>query len=103
VTHPLLPTDGPDQVTIAPPKPAMFISSAANFSLTCASGSSPAATYTWYRDQQLMKATGPTLSLEVIKGHKFQSQVGAFMCKAKNAKTNREVASVPVSFAVMGE
>ncbi|XP_034401554.1 carcinoembryonic antigen-related cell adhesion molecule 5 [Cyclopterus lumpus] len=92
---------GPDQVTITPPKPAQFINSVANFSLTCSSSSRPAATFTWHHNQQQMDAGGPILTLKVIKDHNFGSQLAEYTCKAKNDKTNREVPSAAVSFAVI--
>lgn len=92
---------GPDEVTVTPPKPDQFIKSEANFSLTCSSRSSPAAAFTWYRNQKPMEAGGQILTLKVIKDHGFGSQVGEYTCKAKNSKTQREVPSAAVSFAVI--
>ncbi|XP_068426958.1 carcinoembryonic antigen-related cell adhesion molecule 20, partial [Clinocottus analis] len=92
---------GPDEVTVAPPKPAQFINSGANFSLTCSSRSSPAAAFAWYRNQQKMATAGPVLTLKDIKAQGFGSQTGEYTCRATNSKTLREVPSAAVSFAVI--
>ncbi|KAK9527102.1 hypothetical protein VZT92_015764 [Zoarces viviparus] len=92
---------GPDEVAISPPNPPKFISSKANFSLSCSAGSSPPAQFTWYHDQQPMEAGGPILTLEVIKSHKFGNTTGEYTCRAKNEKTVRNVASAAAVFAVI--
>lgn len=99
----LPPADGPDEVTIAPQNPPEFINSDSNFSLSCSAVSSPAATFTWFHDGQLMETTGPTLTLEAIRAQGFGRKPGQYMCAANNGKTKRTVASNAVSFALMGE
>ncbi|XP_034061041.1 carcinoembryonic antigen-related cell adhesion molecule 5-like [Gymnodraco acuticeps] len=92
---------GPDEVSITPPNPPKFLRSKSNFSLSCASPSSPPATFSWYQNQQLLDVTGPVLTLEAIEKLKLDSAVVNFTCRAKNAKTQRAVSSPAVSFAVM--
>lgn len=95
--------DGPDLVTIAPPTPPQFIKSGSDFNLSCSAESSPAATFQWFHNQQLMQNSGPTLTLKKIQELGFGSKTGQFACAANNDKTKRAVASAAVSFAVMGE
>ncbi|KAM6904232.1 cell adhesion molecule CEACAM5 isoform 1-T2 [Lycodopsis pacificus] len=92
---------GPDEVTLSPPNPPKFISSKANFSLSCSARSSPAAKFTWYHDQQPMEAAGPTLTLEIIKSHTFGNTTGEYTCRAKNEKTARNIPSAAAAFAVI--
>ncbi|XP_031696965.1 carcinoembryonic antigen-related cell adhesion molecule 5-like [Anarrhichthys ocellatus] len=94
-------TDGPDEATLSPLNPPKFISSKANFSLSCSAPSSPAAMFTWYHDQQQMEAGGPILTLEIIKSHTFGNTTGEYTCRAKNEKTNCNVISAGVVFAVI--
>ncbi|KAK5910670.1 hypothetical protein CgunFtcFv8_004912 [Champsocephalus gunnari] len=92
---------GPDAVSITPPNPPKFLRSKSNFSLSCASPSSPPATFSWYQNQQLLEVTGPVLTLEAIEALKLDSAVVNFTCRASNAKTQRADSSPAVSFAVM--
>ncbi|KAK1879851.1 Carcinoembryonic antigen-related cell adhesion molecule 20 [Dissostichus eleginoides] len=92
---------GPDEVSITPPNPPKFLRSKFNFSLSCASPSSPPATFSWYQNQQLLEVAGPVLTLEAIEKFKLGSAVVEYTCRAKNAKTQREASSPAVSFAVM--
>ncbi|XP_033982104.1 carcinoembryonic antigen-related cell adhesion molecule 6-like [Trematomus bernacchii] len=92
---------GPDEVSITPPNPSKFLRSKSNFSLSCASPSSPPATFSWYQTQQLLEVAGPVLTLEAIEKLKLGSAVGNYTCRAKNAKTQRAASSPAVSFAVM--
>ncbi|XP_070778149.1 cell adhesion molecule CEACAM5 isoform X3 [Enoplosus armatus] len=92
---------GPDKVTITPPNPPKFLQSGSNFTLSCSSTSSPAATFSWYHNQQLMEIAGPLLTLEVIEKHGLGKKAEDYTCRAKNDKTQRSVSSPAVSFTVM--
>ncbi|KAF3834423.1 hypothetical protein F7725_025627 [Dissostichus mawsoni] len=92
---------GPDEVSITPPNPPKFLRSKSNLSLSCASPSSPPATFSWYQNQQLLEVAGPVLTLEAIEKLKLGSAVVEYTCRAKNAKTQREASPPAVSFAVM--
>lgn len=96
-------TDGPDQVTITPVNPPEYLKSGSNFSLSCSVLSNPPATFTWYHNEQLMEASGPVLTLDVIEKHGIGSNKEGYTCRAKNAKTQRTVSSPAVSFAVLRE
>ncbi|KAI4818127.1 hypothetical protein KUCAC02_011489 [Chaenocephalus aceratus] len=91
---------GPDKVSITPPT-LQIPPLQSNFSLSCASPSSPPATFSWYQNQQLLEVTGPVLTLEAIEALKLGSAVVNFTCRANNAKTQRADSSPAVSFAVM--
>lgn len=103
ITRKCLYPDGPELVTIAPPSPPQFIKSGSDFNLSCTAVSSPAATFQWFHNQQLMKNSGPTLTLKKIQELGFGSKAGQYSCGANNDKTKRAVASAAVSLAVMGE
>ncbi|KAK5854492.1 hypothetical protein PBY51_004680 [Eleginops maclovinus] len=92
---------GPDEVSITPPNPPKFLRSKSNFSLSCASISSPPATFSWYHGQKMMEVAGPVLTLEVIEKYKLGLAVEEYTCSATNAKTQRVGSSPAVSFAVM--
>ncbi|XP_038580043.1 carcinoembryonic antigen-related cell adhesion molecule 20 isoform X2 [Micropterus salmoides] len=92
---------GPDQVTITPVNPPEYLKSGSNFSLSCSVLSNPPATFTWYHNEQLMEASGPVLTLDVIEKHGIGSNKEGYTCRAKNAKTQRTVSSPAVSFAVL--
>ncbi|TWW65893.1 Carcinoembryonic antigen-related cell adhesion molecule 1 [Takifugu flavidus] len=93
---------GPEMVAIAPPTPPQFIKAGSDFNLSCSAESSPAATFQWFHNQQLMKNSGPTLTLMKIQELGFGAEAGQFSCVASNDKTKRAVTSAAVSFAVMG-
>ncbi|XP_031163566.1 carcinoembryonic antigen-related cell adhesion molecule 5 isoform X2 [Sander lucioperca] len=88
-------------VIVSPPILDKVIGSQINMSMSCSAISNPPATFTWYRNQQIMENAGPLLTLEVIKKHRFGSEEGEYTCKASNAKTGRVVSSAGVTFAVM--
>ncbi|TNM92647.1 hypothetical protein fugu_018049 [Takifugu bimaculatus] len=92
---------GPEMVAIAPPTPPQFIKAGSDFNLSCSAESSPAATFQWFHNQQLMKNSGPTLTLMKIQELGFGAEAGEFSCVASNDKTKRAVTSAAVSFAVM--
>ncbi|KAM9339789.1 cell adhesion molecule CEACAM5-like [Symphorus nematophorus] len=92
---------GPDDVTISPPNPPPVLRTGANFSLTCASDSSPAATYTWYHSGEQMEIGGPVLTLNRIQEHGLGKEAEDYTCRATNAKTKRVVPSPAVSLSVM--
>ncbi|XP_029370009.1 carcinoembryonic antigen-related cell adhesion molecule 1 [Echeneis naucrates] len=92
---------GPEAVTITPVSPPEFVGSSSNFSLTCSASSSPAASFGWSYNQQPLKIEGPVLRLDEIQKLGLGNDVGQYSCVAKNAKTERLVASPAVSFSVM--
>ncbi|KAF1382052.1 hypothetical protein PFLUV_G00160410 [Perca fluviatilis] len=94
---------GPEAVTITASNLNLFIASNINFTLSCSATSSPPATFTWYHNHHMMENVGPFLTLEVIKKHRFGSEMGEYKCKANNAKTGHVVPSPGISFAVIGE
>uniref|UniRef100_A0AAQ4QSN9 Ig-like domain-containing protein n=2 Tax=Gasterosteus aculeatus aculeatus TaxID=481459 RepID=A0AAQ4QSN9_GASAC len=91
---------GPEAVAISPLAP-LYISSKANFSLSCSAVSSPSADFLWYRDQQEIGSGGPILTLGVINSLGFGNKTGNYMCKAQNKKTQRTVSSAAVAIAVI--
>ncbi|KAM4540141.1 cell adhesion molecule CEACAM20-like [Odontesthes bonariensis] len=92
---------GPDAVTIAPLKPPQYIKSKSDFNLTCTATSSPSATFTWYHNEDLMKASGPVLTLKAIQEEGFGKKLSGYSCEAKNTKTLRSMKSPVVTFSVM--
>lgn len=80
-----------------------FVRSGSSFNLSCSAVSSPAATFNWFHDQQLMENFGPVLTLKVIEEHGFPKKAGNYTCGANNDKTKRAVSSPVVTFTVMGE
>lgn len=105
LASPVLPSspDGPELVALAPPTPPPFIKAGSDFNLTCSAVSSPDATFQWFRDQQLMEASGSVLTLKTLQEHSGASAAAQYWCGATNSKTRRTLASTPVSFAVIGE
>lgn len=96
-------TDGPDEVAITPANPPAVIKAGSNFSLSCSARSSPPATFTWYHNQAVMKVDGPLLTLEKIQQLGLGEKAEDYTCRAKNAKTQRDVSSPAAKFSVMGE
>ncbi|XP_008299471.1 carcinoembryonic antigen-related cell adhesion molecule 20 isoform X2 [Stegastes partitus] len=92
---------GPDEVTVSPAKPPQYIRAKSDFNLTCSTRSSPPATFQWYHKETLMEAMDPVLTLQIIEKHGLGKEMGSYMCKAKNAKTERVASSPAVTFAVM--
>lgn len=95
--------DGPELVALTPPTPPPFIKLGSDFNLTCSAVSSPATTFQWFRNQQLMENSGSTLTLKKIQELGLGSGTGQYSCGASNSKTQRAVSSAAVSFAVIGE
>ncbi|CAF93841.1 unnamed protein product, partial [Tetraodon nigroviridis] len=93
---------GPELVALAPPSPPPFIKAGSDFNLTCSAVSSPDATFQWFRDQQLMEASGSVLTLKTLQEHSGAPAAAQYWCGATNSKTRRTLASAPVSFAVIG-
>lgn len=93
---------GPERVTISPEAPPAFLASHMNFSLTCSSVSSPEATYAWFFEgKPIQGATTAVLTLQEILKAGLGKRPGNYVCNATNAKTEKSVASPPVSFSVM--
>ncbi|XP_077404876.1 cell adhesion molecule CEACAM5-like [Vanacampus margaritifer] len=92
---------GPDEVTITPSKPPVWVRAGSDFNLTCSTRSSPPATFTWYQNQTLMDASGPVLPLQAVQRRPLLQHMSQYTCRARNAKTERVVASRAASFAVM--
>ncbi|XP_039978084.1 carcinoembryonic antigen-related cell adhesion molecule 20-like [Xiphias gladius] len=92
---------GPDEVTISPPSTPQFIRSGSHFNLSCSAQSSPPAAFTWYHNQSVIESSGPVLTLKVIEELGLGKQVEEYTCRAKNDKTQRNIQSPAVSFAVM--
>ncbi|XP_028255011.1 carcinoembryonic antigen-related cell adhesion molecule 2 isoform X2 [Parambassis ranga] len=92
---------GPEAVTITATKPDKYIRAKSDFNLTCSAGSNPPAVLAWYRNNDLMKASGPVLTLKVIEELGFGKQMDNYTCRAQNTETKSAVASSVVSFAVM--
>ncbi|XP_054620626.1 carcinoembryonic antigen-related cell adhesion molecule 6 [Dunckerocampus dactyliophorus] len=92
---------GPDDVTLLPADVPQFIRAGSDFNLTCATRSSPPATFTWYRNQTMMEFGRAVMPLEIVQKHPQWERMSAYTCRASNAKTQRQVASRAVSFAVM--
>ncbi|XP_051925818.1 carcinoembryonic antigen-related cell adhesion molecule 20 [Hippocampus zosterae] len=92
---------GPDEVTITASDPSAFVRAGSDFNLTCATRSSPPATFTWYQNQTKMDATGPVLTLRAVQQRPRWQHMSQYTCRVANSKTQRVVASRVVSFAVM--
>ena len=103
LSHLSSPPDGPDLVALTPPTPPPFIKLGSDFNLTCSAVSSPAATFQWYRNQQLMETSGSVLTQKTIQDLGLGSTAGQYSCSASNSKTRRAAASAAVSFALIGE
>lgn len=93
---------GPERVTISPEAPPEFLASHMNFSLTCSSVSSPEATYAWlFEGKPIPGATTAVLTLQEIQKAGLGKRPGNYVCNATNAKTEKTMASPPVSFSIM--
>ncbi|XP_041664760.1 carcinoembryonic antigen-related cell adhesion molecule 5-like [Cheilinus undulatus] len=92
---------GPDEVTITPAKPPQFLQAGTNFSLSCASHSSPPATFTWHYGQKAIENPGAVLTLKTIEKLGLGKKAEDYTCRANNAKTGRTISSPVVSFAVL--
>ncbi|XP_072227242.1 cell adhesion molecule CEACAM5-like [Leuresthes tenuis] len=92
---------GPEDIIITPLKPPQYIKSKSDFNLTCSATSSPPAAFSWYHNKDLIKASGPVLTLKVIEDEGFGKNLSDYSCEAKNTKTLRSKNSPAVTFSVM--
>lgn len=98
-----LSSDGPEKVAVTPADPPSVLASGSNFSLTCSAVSKPQATFSWKHNEQMLKTTGPVLTLKDIEKEGLGKVAENYVCKATNAKTELSVESAAVSFSMMGE
>nr|XP_057902815.1 carcinoembryonic antigen-related cell adhesion molecule 5 [Doryrhamphus excisus] len=92
---------GPDEITLLPKDVPQFVRAGSDFNLTCATRSSPPATFTWYQNQTAMEFGEPVMPLKIVQKHPQWQRMSTYTCRATNAKTRRQVTSRAVSFAVM--
>lgn len=97
------PSDGPYDVTISPSSPPAFIASGGSFNLSCGASSWPAASFSWYREKQLLEHFQEVLPQEVLEVYGLKKPSASYICVATNSKTGRSVTSTAVTFGIVGE
>lgn len=97
------PPDGPDGVTISPSSPPSFIASGGSFNLSCGASSWPTASFSWYREKQLLEHFQEVLPQKVLEVYGLNKPPASYTCVATNTKTGRAVPSPAVTLGIMGE
>lgn len=97
------PPDGPYDVTISPSSPPAFIASGGSFNLSCGASSWPAASFSWYREKQLLEHFQEVLPQKVLEVYGLKKPAASYTCVATNSKTGRSVTSAAVKLGIVGE
>lgn len=92
---------GPDGVTISPSSPPPFIASGGSFNLSCGASSWPAASFSWYREKQLLEHFQEVLPQKVLEVYGLNKPPASYTCVATNTKTGRTVPSPAVTLGIM--